>query len=198
MQLNVDISLSNLDIVISQLEECLSELHIWFCYNGLNLDKADDILLGTIERAKSLPLPPLSMSLASLFHCQNLWHNPQWQAFIKFPYRQPFKVMFLPCLCSSIDSSSVYRRRHQDHRMLIAWLPPELCQLHVHKKTLDSFIKSKPLWSHYTTMQMNRHHEDVERPTLASCQVSYRLHCGIAHIHSLTMLYSRVNHRTCH
>ena len=42
---------------ISQLEECLSDLYIWLCRNGLalNPDKTDVILLGTTQHAKSLP-----------------------------------------------------------------------------------------------------------------------------------------------
>ena len=42
-----DITRSNHDIAISRLEECLSELHNWFCYNGLaqNSNKTDAILL---------------------------------------------------------------------------------------------------------------------------------------------------------
>ena len=48
---------SNHDIATSRLEECLSDLHIWFCYNGLALNpKNDAILLGTAQRSKLLPL----------------------------------------------------------------------------------------------------------------------------------------------
>ena len=56
-QLYVAITRSNHDIATSRLEECLSELHIWFCYNGLalNPNKTDAILFGTAQRSKSLP-----------------------------------------------------------------------------------------------------------------------------------------------
>ena len=48
----------NHDTALSRLKECLSVFHIWFFPHGLalNRDKADAILLGTIQRAKSIPL----------------------------------------------------------------------------------------------------------------------------------------------
>ena len=40
---------------ISQVELCLTDLHAWFCCNGLalNADKSDCIMLGTVQRAKT-------------------------------------------------------------------------------------------------------------------------------------------------
>ena len=45
-QLYVAISCSNHDIAISRLDECLSDLYIWFGHNGLDLnpDKTNSIV----------------------------------------------------------------------------------------------------------------------------------------------------------
>ena len=53
------------DAELSRLKECLSELHFWFCHNGLalNPDKTDVILLGTTQRAKTLsPISTISIA----------------------------------------------------------------------------------------------------------------------------------------
>ena len=51
------IAMSNSDCVagLRRLEECITELHIWFCVNGLalNPDKTDAIVFGTHRRSKS-------------------------------------------------------------------------------------------------------------------------------------------------
>jgi hypothetical protein len=52
-QLFIALSPSNFTGLISNLENCLSTLHSWFCLNGLalNPDKSDAILFGTRQRA---------------------------------------------------------------------------------------------------------------------------------------------------
>ena len=41
---------------ISRVEDCLRDLYAWFCYNGLvlNSDKSECILLGSVQRARSI------------------------------------------------------------------------------------------------------------------------------------------------
>ena len=55
-ELYVAISHFNRDTARTQLERCLDELHIWFCWNGLSLnpDKTDAILLETSMRSKTI------------------------------------------------------------------------------------------------------------------------------------------------
>ena len=55
-RLYVAISHLNRDTALAQLERCLDELHIWFCWNSLSLnpDKTDAILLGTSMRSKTI------------------------------------------------------------------------------------------------------------------------------------------------
>ena len=56
-QLYVTISKDNRSHALSQLEQCLCALNIWFCYNGLvlNPDKSYAIILGTAQSARFLP-----------------------------------------------------------------------------------------------------------------------------------------------
>ena len=52
-QLFIAISPTTAASKISQVELCLTDLHAWFCCNGLalNADKSDCIILGTVQRA---------------------------------------------------------------------------------------------------------------------------------------------------
>jgi hypothetical protein len=52
-QLFIALSPTNFTSLISNLENCLSSLHSWFCPNGLALNpvKSDVILFGTHQRA---------------------------------------------------------------------------------------------------------------------------------------------------
>ena len=53
------------DAALSRQEACLSEVHFWFCLNGLalNPDKTDVISLGTTQRAKTLsPISTISVA----------------------------------------------------------------------------------------------------------------------------------------
>ena len=54
-QLFIAISPNTAASKISQVELCLTDLHTWFCCNGLalNADKSDCIILGTVQRAKT-------------------------------------------------------------------------------------------------------------------------------------------------
>ena len=54
-QLFIAVSNSNCVAAPRRLEECIMELHTWFCVNGLalNPDKTDAIVFGTHSRSKS-------------------------------------------------------------------------------------------------------------------------------------------------
>ena len=49
------------------LEECLSSVHAWFCFNGLaiNPDKSEAIMFGSRQRLRSFP-PHSSVDLAGV------------------------------------------------------------------------------------------------------------------------------------
>ena len=55
----------SVEIIKTQLENCLTALHYFFCINGLSLnpDKSDAIWFTTPQRARSLP-PAASISVA--------------------------------------------------------------------------------------------------------------------------------------
>ena len=54
-QLFIEVSSSDCEAGLLRLEECITNLHHWFCINGLvlNPDKTDAVFLGTHRRSKS-------------------------------------------------------------------------------------------------------------------------------------------------
>ena len=64
-QLFIAISPTTAASKISQVELCLTDLHAWFCCNGLalNADKSDCIILGTVQRAQTFA-PITSINVA--------------------------------------------------------------------------------------------------------------------------------------
>ena len=56
-QMYITVSVATALSNISRVEDCLLDLYAWFCCNGLvlNSDKSECILLGTVQRARTLP-----------------------------------------------------------------------------------------------------------------------------------------------
>jgi len=59
-QLFISVSPSDYIYSLAKLEACLNSLHLWFCFNGLSLnpDKSECIILGSVQRTRTLPSFP--------------------------------------------------------------------------------------------------------------------------------------------
>ena len=66
-QMYITVSVATALSNISRVEDCLRDLYAWFCCNGLvlNSDKSECILLGTVQRARTLP-PFMHINVAGL------------------------------------------------------------------------------------------------------------------------------------
>lgn len=164
----------------------------------------DAIFLGTTQHVKSLPpltttnVTGTSVSLSENIKIRGVVLDSQL-SFNSHNYLQPFKVLFLLYWGSSTYSPYSYWRHHQDHRVFIGWLPPQLCQLHaawyIDKKRWTASSNTKLSGaSHYTTMRTNQHHEDVQTYTGFLSSTALTSRWQLRH----KRFYSLVNHRNCH
>ena len=161
----VAISSSNHDIAISQLEECLSDLHIWFCINGLalNPDNTDAILHSTNQHAKSLPpLTTIYVAGTSVLLSENI------KIFgVVLDNKLSFNLLFsnLSVMCLPYLGSSTFiqlllilfdifiqllpttsPKPSSTHWLVAASTMPTSYFLVYRQKILDGFIEFKALW----------------------------------------------------
>ena len=64
-QLFITVPPNSIPAAICQLQDCLSDLHIWFCLNGMSLnpDKSESIWFSTPQRSRTMP-PATSVDVA--------------------------------------------------------------------------------------------------------------------------------------
>lgn len=141
---------------MSQLEDSISELHIWFCYNGLayNPDRTNIILLGSSQQAKTLPPTsiisvagtPISISnnikfLSITFDKTLAFNNHIYSIY-------PNHALFTSALCVISVHQSMKMSSRWSHVpwSVVVWITLIQCFLMPQPKSYKDSIESQIRW----------------------------------------------------